>query len=883
MRITLDSFVNVIERSELLDTKTLQAALKEFQASNPGAPEGRPFAEFLVKKGLLTVWQADKLLQAKHRGFTLGRYRLLQLLGKGGMSSVYLAEHMVMKRRCAVKVLPARKAKNSAYLNRFHREARAVASLDHPNIVRAYDIDQVQDGSMELHFLVMEYIQGKTLFEIVRTSGPLPVAKAVDFIRQAAQGLDHAHKAGLIHRDVKPENLILDRQGVVKVMDLGLARFYESDEEQLTVHQDERVLGTANYCSPEQAVDSHTVDARTDIYSLGCTIYYFLMGQPPFNTGTLAQRLMAHQTKEPPPIQSKRPDVSDEIVKIVRRMMAKSPVDRFQSMEEIFRALTNVLSSNPPTEAAPGSPQPFSFESLTADQGPLATDAATSEGAGDFVFPDFAALSRSQAEHDTDSAEAALTSPRLNDERSSDVERFFEQISDGGLSTPDAPKPQSKTSKADSSQRRSASAIAIESEPAVAEKEQSPATEPERSSRVARSKSRPGIGKPVWIGAAVAAAIVGGLAIIFSMGPTKPPRPLLTGGETELLVGPNGHFATVTEAIDSIINRPHKARTIKVASGSSSPEQIVLNGKAGNRTIKQLRIICESEPRAVLRPAKPGEPIAKLSDVEDLVIDGVVFDAEGGPTAIGLSGFLVNSRITNSSIQNFKRTGVEGMNVNGYLGKPFVIERTTFEKADPSAVAIHWTAISPYRTSEIRVHQARFLGPLEAGIEYVGPAWNTSTEHSIFHKLKSAVRFAQSNQDVQGLEFDHNTFSSCDRGLVFAGQPAPDSSVRVQNNLFVLQAGPESVIETGWTAEVEARLLREQGASQNWSDRTIPDTPEVGVMDIFQSGGRRGVTTVDFASTKPDTPDFLKPIENSVIVRASGPGTTDGYVGAIEP
>jgi serine/threonine-protein kinase len=226
-------------------------------------------------------------------------------------------------------------------LGRFHREARAAAAVDHRNIVRAYDIDNEDD----IHYLVMEYIDGRDLHSLVKSEGTLDFHVAAEYIAQAAEGLQHAHEAGLIHRDVKPGNLLLDQRGVVKVSDLGLARFDESEKASLTMEHNENVLGTADYVAPEQALDSHRADSRADIYSLGCTLFFLLTGHPPFPEGTLSQRLMAHQTQEPPEIAAERPDVPMELVAIYTKMVAKNPAMRYQSMNEVARALRSWLSS----------------------------------------------------------------------------------------------------------------------------------------------------------------------------------------------------------------------------------------------------------------------------------------------------------------------------------------------------------------------------------------------------------------------------------------------------------------------------------------------------------------------------------------------------------
>ncbi len=340
-----EAFLAVVTKSGLVDPARLTQAVEEFRVGGGDVANGLAVADRLVEKGLLTRWQADKLLQGKHKGYFLGKYRLLSLLGRGGMSSVYLAEHVLMRRRCAIKVLPAKRVRDSSYLARFHREAQAVASFDHPNIVRAYDVDHQTDRDAEIHFLVMEYVEGTSLQDYVTKQGPAGFADAVDFVRQAALGLAHAHKAGMVHRDIKPGNLLRDKQGTVKILDLGLARFFTgNDEEQaLTIQHDEKVLGTADYLAPEQAMDSHSVDARADIYALGCTLYFLLTGQPPFTEGTLAQRLMAHQTKEPPAIEAKRPDTPPSLIAIVKQLMAKKADDRYQTAAEAATVLLQWL------------------------------------------------------------------------------------------------------------------------------------------------------------------------------------------------------------------------------------------------------------------------------------------------------------------------------------------------------------------------------------------------------------------------------------------------------------------------------------------------------------------------------------------------------------
>ncbi|MBV9125729.1 MAG: serine/threonine protein kinase, partial [Planctomycetes bacterium] len=256
-------------------------------------------------------------------------------VGAGGMGAVFLCEHKVMRRRVALKILPLEAAESPSSLERFHREARAVAQLHHPNIVAAYDVDQ--DG--KVHFLVMEYVEGSSLQELVKRTGPLSPVRAAHYIRQAAVGLAHAHAAGLVHRDIKPANLIVDRTGTIKILDLGLARFFHDDADNLTREHDETVLGTADYLAPEQALDSHGVDIRADIYSLGITFYFLLAGTSPFKEGSVAQKLLWHQLRQPQPIRELRPDVPEELAAVIHRMIAKEADKRYQNPAELADAL----------------------------------------------------------------------------------------------------------------------------------------------------------------------------------------------------------------------------------------------------------------------------------------------------------------------------------------------------------------------------------------------------------------------------------------------------------------------------------------------------------------------------------------------------------------
>jgi serine/threonine protein kinase len=336
-QITSDRIFELIEKSRLVESGKLQAQLDVIRARHDGVLPEDPVVvcKELEDAGVITRWQSEKILQGKYKGFFLGSHKLLGHLGSGGMSSVYLAEHILMKHQRAIKVLPKSKLGKNSYLERFQREAKAIASLNHPNIVRAYDINNEKDT----HYLVMEYVEGADMQNLVRKHGPLPYAVAADYIAQAARGLHHAHEAGLIHRDVKPANLLVNKDGVVKVLDLGLALFSEDTDASLTMEYNDKVLGTADYLPPEQAINSHKIDSRADMYGLGCTLYFLLTGHPPFPDGSIASRIIKHQNSMPPDIRKERVDCPGELDGVCVKMMQKDPKFRYTSCLQVAEIL----------------------------------------------------------------------------------------------------------------------------------------------------------------------------------------------------------------------------------------------------------------------------------------------------------------------------------------------------------------------------------------------------------------------------------------------------------------------------------------------------------------------------------------------------------------
>jgi serine/threonine protein kinase len=282
------------------------------------------------------------------------RYDVERLIGRGGMGDVYKARHRVMERTVALKVINRGLVRKSEVVDRFHREVKAAAQLSHPNIVTAFDADQADD----FHFMVMEYVDGVDLSQTVKDRGALPVAEACNYIRQAAIGLQHAHEQGMVHRDIKPHNLMVTDDGTVKVLDFGLASLApvalsdtETVEGRGNLTAVGSIMGTPDFISPEQAEDARQADIRSDIYSLGATFYFLLSAQPPFDDGSVTAKLKSHALVEPEPLSSLRDDVPDELVAIVSRMMAKDPNERYLTPSQVAGALESFLRTWCPDEA----------------------------------------------------------------------------------------------------------------------------------------------------------------------------------------------------------------------------------------------------------------------------------------------------------------------------------------------------------------------------------------------------------------------------------------------------------------------------------------------------------------------------------------------------
>ena len=347
-RLSWEEFQRRLADSGVMTDEEIRRFIAETVDAEP-SDDCRDLARVLIQQHRLTAWQVQQILAGRGKNLVLGNYVILDKLGQGGMGMVFRAEHRRMKRIVALKALSPSLTKTPEFVSRFQREVHAAARLEHPNIVPAHDADQVGN----VHFLVMQFVDGEDLSSIVKRQGPFPLARAIDLTQQAARGLQYAHEQGVIHRDIKPANLLLDRTGTVKILDMGLARLDAASDAVHSLTGTGMVMGTVDYMAPEQAEDSKRADARADLYSLGCTLYYLLSGNPVYEGTTVIERLLAHREQPIPSLSTDVQDIPPILDAIFRTMVAKDPDDRYPSLAAAIAALGSVRESLP--AAVPGS------------------------------------------------------------------------------------------------------------------------------------------------------------------------------------------------------------------------------------------------------------------------------------------------------------------------------------------------------------------------------------------------------------------------------------------------------------------------------------------------------------------------------------------------
>jgi serine/threonine protein kinase len=332
----VDDFLRKVLRSGLLDREQLQKTLRTLPKER--REEILAISDHLISKCKLTRFQAYKLQQGITVGLVLGSYQILVPLGRGGMGTVYLALDTRTRQHVALKILPPRIARTEErLLARFQREMELSQKVKHPYLARSLETGTFQN----IHYIAMEYIPGQTLYRLVAAQGPLSIPRAAHLFAEVASALAQAHSQGVIHRDIKPSNIMVTPHDHAKVLDLGLA-FTEGEEvdDIEVVGGRGYIVGSIDYMAPEQTRDPTNIDARADLYALGCCLYFALTGKPPFPDGTVYGRVKAHRHEEPAPIRLKNPLVPEAFAALVHRLLRKAPQERFASAAEVESILS---------------------------------------------------------------------------------------------------------------------------------------------------------------------------------------------------------------------------------------------------------------------------------------------------------------------------------------------------------------------------------------------------------------------------------------------------------------------------------------------------------------------------------------------------------------
>ena len=352
MKPEVELAISELVKHGVIHKDEIDSALEKYPES-AGIDDRDALGDFLEQIGLITAYQAGELRNQRIADLVMDNYLILDRLGEGGMGTVFRARHKRMRRIVAIKVLNPEIQENADHLQRFQREIETLARLNHQGVIQAYDADFGPSG----FFLVLEFVEGSDLDGIVRKHGPLPVGEAIDAMIQSAKALQYVHDQGMVHRDIKPQNLMRNRQGNIKVADLGLVRLNEAesaeDQNKQGLTQQFTIAGTLEFMAPEQAENTSGVDNRADIYSLGCSLYYILAGKNVYTGKSVMDKLMAHMTHPIPSIREIRPDVPEKLDAVFKKMVAKTVDQRYQTMNEVIADLENIkvvekISNVPP-------------------------------------------------------------------------------------------------------------------------------------------------------------------------------------------------------------------------------------------------------------------------------------------------------------------------------------------------------------------------------------------------------------------------------------------------------------------------------------------------------------------------------------------------------
>ncbi len=786
---TNEELFALIAKSGVLDDARVKVYLGKLAAGDGVPADPIKLGGLMVRDGVLTHFQAEQLLQGRWKRFSIGKYKVLERIGVGGMGQVFLCEHKLMKRKVAVKVLPAAKAKDEAALQRFYREARAVAAVDHPNIVRAYDIDDDND----LHFLVMEYVDGVNLHDLVRKSGPMPPLRACHYVYGSAVGLQHAHEMGLVHRDIKPANILVDRGGVVKILDMGLARFFHpDDDDHLTKKFDENVLGTADYLAPEQAMDSTSVDIRADIYGLGGTFYFMLTGHPPFPDGTVAQKLLWHQSKPPKPITDYRQDVPPQLVAVVMRMLAKEPAERFTTPTDLMAVLLPWVQTPipPPTEAempnvsvAAGGKPPSGSNAPTAMGAARPTQPAASGGstqANGRPLPvaakpaAAAAVTPAPVASPTPVLQAAAnpwadlqhgeTIPLAQDTTRDRREREKDRGRDSG-----APSP-SRSGRRGRERERDR------------ERDDTP---PKKKSSLMLLLFGLLAGGLLLVGGGVTAAFV-------MFGPK--------GGTTIATTTPTDERKVWYVSKSGTGPNPATTRTTLADAfrGLKSGEDVVIlddtceTGPLSLPSVKDVRVSAAAGKTATLvyKPTDSRQIVAvvHLRGCENVTLSGLVIDAGGlHDVGVQVSGKANGVKLDRLTVRNANKHGINLLNVTADAAQPLSVSGCRLLVKNGAQSGVHVSGSSDIDCRGVRITDCRFEGVGGGnGIRVEGATNDVEVRNNRLFNLDAGVLFApdQMPPSVCKMAIEQNTFHSAKTGVKIDQPPGSARAVSVTRNYF---------------------------------------------------------------------------------------------------
>ncbi|WP_439623107.1 protein kinase domain-containing protein [Gemmata sp.] len=755
-----DELLELVQRSGVADEAKLRSCLQKMSGTGGVPAEPQRLAGVLVKDGILTYFQAEQLLQGKYKRFTIGKYKVLEKLGAGGMAQVFLCEHKMMRRRVAIKVLPTAKADDPSSLERFYREARAVAAVDHPNIVRAYDIDQDEN----LHFLVMEYVDGTNLQDLVKKFGQLDMLRACHYIYASAVGLQHAHEMGLIHRDVKPGNILLDRTGVVKILDMGLARFFYDEEDNVTKKYDENVLGTADYLAPEQALDSHTVDIRADIYSLGATFYFLLTGSAVFPEGSVAQKLIWHQNRQPKSIKTFRADVPDEVIAIVDKMMAKKVENRFQTPADVMAALSPWVATPIPPPAEREMPQVSAAARGDSRVGP--TTSAISTAAMTLPRPSHQSVSLPPGLSPvaTQPAMSALpAAPRAEP----DPQPFADFGDD--LNTPTTNNGNTQRPSAGSAVNKRGSR-ASQSIRVPANKQPKP---PPRAGRRPPVPDEPGGSNKVLLGAlGLLLLVAAGVGVYFAFFHAGPPPAQSVDGPKKWTVGDGEDPATTVATLGDALNRYQPGDTIVIAKTKLVTGPIRLDAKKHKDMILE-GVVRDGKP-TVLEAKLPSEaPLLLVNSVEGVRVRNLEFDA-GGKTkvAVQVTGSCPGFALESCVVRGATGAGVHFYNAAGADGRFITLDHVRFHIGSGQAgVLLDAATRGENDNRRVTVRGCRFEGQTGGqtgkGVRFDAATTDVEVTGNRFANLESAISFLRPTNRSLKAQVTSNTVYDCRVGLEF--------------------------------------------------------------------------------------------------------------------